>query len=547
MKRINLVQGSPEWKAYRKKYDSASEASMMMAESLHVKRDELLYMKATGTEQEFSEWFEENVLQRGHDVEESTRPYAEQLIAKRHQMDEDDAMLFPVTGVNDAETMLSSYDGLTDCGRFSWEGKQFNKEKFEVVKNENRVPVCDYWQVIHQLVTSDGSIEEALYTVGDGTPEGTAHCWVTLNDIDKDRLIQGWLQFNADRDSYVVAEPKPEAVAEEVTDLPAISMVAKGEVAIVDNLEVFEKGLTVFLQKSLIKEPSTDNDFATLDLQIKALKKAEAALKTAGESVLAQVEAVDAAMKKKDSLAELVRQNRLASEKLLKAKKDQIKRDIVDNAEKDIDMHIALLEQELEAMLSNTPVGISVSHDIQGAIKGKKTIASLQSSANDEVARAKIAANQMAERIRVNIEHFDSVVNDIPKTIFGDLPSLLLKEAGDFVAAVSLRIHEYEKQIEEQAERKRQQDEAEAKRKAEAQAAADQVTQAHEEEYHEAPANPLADIPVKSGSQVKAETTTQTLAGDLCRYCRDKGLTPSDAQELMALVEKYTNLDAQAA
>ena len=81
----------------------------------------------------------------------------------------------------------------------------------------------------------------------------------------------------------------------------------------------------------------------------------------------------------------------------------------------------------------------------------------------------------------------------------------------------------------------------------EAQAAADQVTQAHEEDFHEAPANPLADIPVKSGSQVKAETTAKTLAGDLCRYCRDKGLTPSDAQELMALVEKYTNLDAKAA
>ena len=90
-------------------------------------------------------------------------------------------------------------------------------------------------------------------------------------------------------------------------------------------------------------------------------------------------------------------------------------------------------------------------------------------------------------------------------------------------------------------------EEDERKAAAEAAAAVDQVTQAHEEEYHETPANPLADIPVKSGAQLKAETTVQTLAGDLCRYCRDKGLTPSDAQELLALVEKYTNLDAKAA
>ena len=90
-------------------------------------------------------------------------------------------------------------------------------------------------------------------------------------------------------------------------------------------------------------------------------------------------------------------------------------------------------------------------------------------------------------------------------------------------------------------------EEDERKAAAEAAAAADRMTQAHEDEYHETQANPLADIPVKSGSQVKAEATVQTLAGDLCRYCRDKGLTPADAQELLALVERYTNLDAKAA
>ena len=538
----DMVQGSDEWKSHRRTKRNASDAPKVTGDSSYGNRESVMAFLKFGVEPEFPEQAQKR-MNDGHSFEALARPLAEKIAG---------ATLSSITAVNGEYG--ASYDGIDFDYETAFEHKTLNAKLREAMTEDCtgiELPMEYQVQMEHQCLVCP-SIKKVLFmaSVWDldtGELIEERHCWYTPSLELRSHIVSCWDQLAEDMKSYTLPEPKPEAVAEEVTDLPAISMVAKGEVAIVDNLEVFEKGLTVFLQKSLIKEPSTDNDFATLDLQIKALKKAEAALKTAGESVLAQVEAVDAAMKKKDSLAELVRQNRLASEKLLKAKKDQIKRDIVDNAEKDIDMHIALLEQELEAMLSNTPVGISVSHDIQGAIKGKKTIASLQSSANDEVARAKIAANQMAERIRVNIEHFDSVVNDIPKTIFGDLPSLLLKEAGDFVAAVSLRIHEYEKQIEEQAERKRQQDEAEAKRKAEAQAAADQVTQAHEEEYHEAPANPLADIPVKSGSQVKAETTTQTLAGDLCRYCRDKGLTPSDAQELMALVEKYTNLDAQAA
>jgi predicted phage-related endonuclease len=537
----DMVQGSGGWKSHRRTKRNASDAPKVTGDSSYGNRESVMAFLKFGVEPEFPEQAQKR-MNDGHAFEALARPLAEKIAG---------VTLSSITAVNGEYG--ASYDGIDFDYETAFEHKTLNAKLRKAMTEDCtgiELPMEYQVQMEHQCLVCP-SIKKVLFmaSVWDldtGELIEERHCWYTPSLELRSHIVSCWDQLAEDMKSYTLPEPKPEAVAEEVTDLPAISMVAKGEVAIVDNLEVFEKGLTVFLQKSLVKDPKTDNDFATLNLQIKVLEKAEAALKTAGDSVLAQVEAVDAAMKKKDSLAELVRQNRLASEKLLQAKKDQIKRDIVINAEESINAHILTLEDEFSE-LTGCPLRIWVDRDVPGAIKGKRTLATLQSSANDEVARAKIAANQMADRIRVNIEYFDSVINDIPKTIFGDLSSLLPKGAADFAAAVTLRIHEYEKQIEEQAERKRQQDEAEAKRKAEAQAAVDQVTQAHEDEYHETQANPLADIPVKSGTQVKAETTIQTLAGDLCRYCRDKGLTPADAQELMALVEKYTNLDAKAA
>ncbi|MBJ2111310.1 hypothetical protein JFQ86_00580 [Serratia ureilytica] len=66
MQIINVQQGSAEWHALRAKHFTASEAPVMMAASSKMRRDELLSMKATGSEREISDWVQTNLFDKGH-------------------------------------------------------------------------------------------------------------------------------------------------------------------------------------------------------------------------------------------------------------------------------------------------------------------------------------------------------------------------------------------------------------------------------------------------------------------------------------------------
>ena len=76
MQRIihDLPQGSPEWHLFRRAHNGASELSAAMGLSKKTKRNELIQMKATGMEKEFSDWVQEHVLDNGHEVEAMARP-----------------------------------------------------------------------------------------------------------------------------------------------------------------------------------------------------------------------------------------------------------------------------------------------------------------------------------------------------------------------------------------------------------------------------------------------------------------------------------------
>lgn len=180
----------------------------------------------------------------------------------------------------------------------------------------------------------------------------------------------------------------------------------------------------------------------------------------------------------------------------------------------------------------------------------------LQHEANEE-ARIKAEAEAAAARRDSDINDRINAIRQSPLNYMSSTPEDIDTEIsrleslsvtsdlfGDRVDETKAAIDQAISQL---GQFKSQAEQLAAIRQTETSVATEQAPQKNEADLHEAPANPLADIPVKSGAQLKAESTVQTLAGDLCRYCRDKGLTPSDAQELLALVEKYTNLDAKAA
>jgi len=86
-----------------------------------------------------------------------------------------------------------------------------------------------------------------------------------------------------------------------------------------------------------------------------------------------------------------------------------------------------------------------VAADFGGAMKGKKTIASLKDSARAHLADVKIESNQTAYLIKKNILE---IPEDF-KFLFADLQAIVLKESDDFRNLVQMRIQQHEQEQEQ--------------------------------------------------------------------------------------------------
>ncbi|WP_372966687.1 YqaJ viral recombinase family protein [Marinobacter sp.] len=455
MKIMNLKQGSPEWLAHRRQYMNASEASIMMSASPNVSRDELLHMKATGLDREFSDWFQKNVLDRGHEVEAQARPIAEQIIGEE---------LYPISAVDDDGWLAASYDGQTMLGDINWECKQWNKAKAAEVA-EGKVPECDYWQLQHQLAVNPGS--KTLYMVTDGTEENTVHIWVEANEADIKRMKDGWKQFEADLAAYVPKQPEAPAPEGRAPDaLPALSVQVTGMVT-ASNLAEFEAQARATLA-NINTDLQTDEDFANAEKTVKYCKEVESRLDATKESVLGQMQTVDEVVRSIDSIKEETRQIRLKLDKAVKQQKESRKLEILTNAKQQLADYIGSLSQDLGVCMPD------IQADFAGAMKGKKTIKSLESAANDELAKAKLDAKQIADVIAFNLQQLAEHGGGF-EFLFPDIQHIATKPADDFAAVVKSRIAEHKeaeaRRVEAERERIRREEEARAQREAQAQIA----------------------------------------------------------------------------
>lgn len=295
-------------------------------------------------------------------------------------------------------------------------------------------------------------------------PVEVRHCWYESDQDLAASIVAGWAQFEQDLAAYVPTEAPPKLVAEAVTALPAVSVQVTGSIAIKDNFKAFETALRDFIEHRLIREPATDQDFADLDLQIKALKGAEAALDAAEAQMLAQVDTVDAIKRTKDMLHKMTRDNRLMAEKLLATRKEQIKGEIVAGG-------IAAFRAHIDGL--NTRLGKAympaVTADFAGAVKGKRTVDSLRDAVDTELARVKIESSAIADKIQVNLEYLREHAKDFA-FLFADTGAIVLKAADDLQTLAKSRIadHKAAELAKEEALRQRIQNEERFKAEIEA-------------------------------------------------------------------------------
>ena len=99
----DLIQGSPEWLAYRPSHDNASDAPAMMGCSSYKTRDQLIAELATGITPEVDP-ATQRLYDSGHRFEKLARPLAEEIIGED---------LYPCTGSVEGSRLSASFDGLT--------------------------------------------------------------------------------------------------------------------------------------------------------------------------------------------------------------------------------------------------------------------------------------------------------------------------------------------------------------------------------------------------------------------------------------------------
>ena len=252
-------------------------------------------------------------------------------------------------------------------------------------------------------------------------------------------------------------------------EIVPLNIEVRGEV-VASNFIEFRKLISESLA-NINKDLTTDQEFGQAETDVKSMKEVESVVSEAKETALKQAEQLHKVFAEMDEVSEEVRQARLNLEHQIKDKKQQLNAKLVEQAIGGINVDRALAEKTYLA-------------DIQNAIKGKRTLASMKKAVL--VAQTNIN-NGIAQTCKVldDFEHYNG------KSLIMDRHELEVKECTVVAADLQRRL-----QLKKSEDEKR---EAEAKRKqAEAEAAkAKEETKAVEAKAQGAPLPPKQVAPSK--------------------------------------------------
>lgn len=527
----NLVQGTAEWHAYRAAHDNASDAPAMMGVSSYKTRDQLIAERATGIVPEVDA-ATQRLFDSGHRFEALARPLAEKIIGEE---------LYACTGSeNETSRLSASFDGLTMLEDVAFEHKRLNQRLREALS----IPDCTgadlpmEYQIQMEQQCAVSGCERVLFMASDWDDRDRLieewHCWYEPNEELRAQIVAGWEQLHKDVSAWVppLAKPAP-VVAEPMESLPAVSVRLDGKLAVVSNLPDFATALRAFIERIPAK-PDTDQDFANAESACKALKRAEDALTAGEDAALGEMVDFEAMRRQVRDLKELARVTRLATEKLVTARKEQIRGEIVAGGIAALREHIASLNTRL-----GKPYMPTVPADFAGVIKGKRTVDSLRGAVNDELARAKIESNAVADRIQINLGTLRELAS-AHAALFPDTATIVLKQPEDLTMLVKSRIAEQEaaeaKRLEAERERIRAEEAARADREArekleaEQRAAQADIAQAAQSGTLAAPvAADLGTLVQEKHAEAVAGLDAQQVIGTAQRaaaralYCCEKG------------------------
>lgn len=453
---LKLTQGSPEWKAARRKwYRTASRAPVVMGASRYQTVEELMTELYTGVEEDVTAE-QQARFDAGHATEAKAR-----LILEARTGEE----LYPITGLTDDEYLLASLDGMPYSRQWLYEHKLLNQRVVAQIKAKKLEPAY-FWQLEHELIVCEA--EFVRFVCSDGTDSNFHSFDYYSVPARRVQLMAAWRQFDVEYAAFV---PKQKAIpvqAKERETLPAVVFETSGQVAVKDNLAEVDLALRAFVGR-MPKEPSTDQQFVDIIEDCKALETFEATMKGRIDTALAQAGPLQAFVSSGNAMIAFAARARIDNSKLVEVRKENMKLLALQAARDDLAKHIATQNKKIPG--SSLP---DIPADFGGAAKGKRTMATLQAAVSAELSRAKAEASTMADTIFGNLALLGTLTAE-QAALFADKASIARKPADDFATLVKLRIGEHERA--EAAKAQKIRDDATAAAEAAAAAAAAKVAE----------------------------------------------------------------------
>lgn len=421
---VKHPQGSEEWLQHRAKSLNASELAAAMGMSSYLTRSNLIAQKAIGFAPEVDAATQRR-FDKGHEYEAIARPWAEEIIG-------DDLYPCVLAAEVDGLPLSASLDGQTMAGDVTWEHKSGNANLL-VSLEAGLIPDEYHPQMEQGLMLSGAS--RCLFMASSGDKETMRYAWYESNHELRAKIIPTWRQVQADVASHTPTATAAKPIGKSPDSLPALRIEVTGMVTASNLAEFKETALSAI--RSVNRDLKTDTDFANAEASVKWFSDVETRLTAAKEHALSQTATIDTLFKAIDDISAEARRTRLELDKLVKARKEQIREDIVADGRRALAEHMAGLNERLGKAYMP-----SVQDDFAGAVKGKRTIDSLRDAVSTTLANAKIEASAIADRIQINLGTLRELAKD-HAFLFVDTASIVLKAPDDLTALVKSRIGDH--------------------------------------------------------------------------------------------------------
>ena len=456
MERIthHLIQGSPEWLLYRATHDNASDAAAMLGISPYKSRNELLHERWLGLQPEFSDYVQKRVLDPGHEFEALARKLAEEIMEEE---------LFAV--VMSYGDYSASFDGLNFEHSKHWEHKRLSAELAALLPEEFNagalLPKYHRVQVEQQFMVA--ASEECLFTGSKWNGDqllDARHAWCFPDFELRAEIVAGWEQFRKDLAAYVPSKPEaPKATGKTMDQLPTLAVKVEGKLTD-SNLDAWKLHALKVI-RSVNRDLSTDEDFATADNMVKWCGNVESSCDSATAYIRSQIGSIDQALKAVEDVKAEAAKVRIELKNLTTKRKTERKEELVGEAVAEFHKHVADLNASLAPYQLPT-----VAVDFAAQVKNKRDFKSMKNALDTELARGKIEADKLAASMkscRALIE-----LETEYAFLFNDAGVLIHKGAETVALLVHKRVNDHKaaKAAEEEATRARIA--AEEKEKAEA-------------------------------------------------------------------------------